>query len=59
MTLDGSTAPVGGTTGFRYDAGDIFELDRMEALNAKFLYDDGATDGTLQCLAKGEPAHKP
>jgi len=49
MTKDGSTDPVGATTGVRLDAGDIVELTAVEARNAKFLYDDGATDGTLQC----------
>jgi len=52
MTLDGSTDPEGATTGFRYDAGDIFSLERQEAVNARFII-DASTDATLQCLAKG------
>lgn len=52
MTLDGATDPEGATTGFRYDAGDIFSLERQEAVNARFIY-DASTDATLQCLAKG------
>jgi hypothetical protein len=48
-TLDGSTDPVGASAGIRADAGDIVELDPVEAKNFKALYDDGATDATLQC----------
>ena len=54
MTLDGSTDPVGATTGFRYDAGDVISLLAMEARNARFIRDAGS-DATLQCLAKGSP----
>jgi len=51
MTLDGATDPEGATTGFRYDAGDIIELNRQEAINAKFIRD--AADATLQIQAMG------
>lgn len=48
MTKDGSTDPVGATTGVRMDAGDIFELDSVEAKDVKFIY-DASTDAELQC----------
>lgn len=52
MTLDGSTDPVGATTGIRYDAGDVIVLERTEAFNAKFIR-DASTDATLQIQPQG------
>lgn len=52
MTKDGATDPVGATTGIRLDAGDIVELTRTEAINAKFIRDASA-DATLQIQGCG------
>lgn len=53
MTKDGATDPVAGQTGFRYDAGDVILLNRMEAEAARFVRDAG-TDAELQIQAEGE-----